>query len=536
MPAFSQKLFYGMAPRSGSRVRRAGFSEKALDVDLNHGEIRPLRTNSVVQSAPAGTKSIYKLDCCFLTFDSCVSVADGACDDRAFITGSADYPESIATTGCEIDSCRLGMPCKFSAPDAQAAAAATLTKDHAAKSYVYCYKNKWGEISAPSYPSDIVYVKDGDAVVLSGFAAQDPSYCITSILIYRTETSKDRGNETTNAANSASLLVAEIPATQGSYSDTVLAKDLGTALETEGFAPPPKGLQGISRIKDLNVLFGFDGKQLHFSEINNFHHWPDEQVITLDDTVRAVCEVDGQIYVATDGFPYTVGAAPADNGSREVFKHKVAHRMIGDKKGFAALPNGMVYVSEVGVILLGGKSIPTILTDAYLAPSDWQQLQPHSIHLQYWNSDLYIFGKVKSFSVRIPRTGEAAEEAHGLIQITDMPTDSYVDRRNQMFLLQNGQIEHFRNGTAYRNYIYRSTETHLGGDVSMTSAKVMGSGNVAIEMFNEARSRLNRPVRMNRIFRLPRQGKWIDLVYELRGTGIVKSVEIGTSHIENSAN
>jgi len=533
MPAFTQTHFYGMAPRSGVRVRKQGYAELALDVDLQHGDIRPLRKNQIVA---AGTgKTLFKHDCCFLTFDKCVSVADAGCDDRIFITGDAEYPETaIVNADCSLTRYRLGMPCLFDAPIAQVVTPVDSTTSHSARSYVYAYRNSFGEISGPSFPSDVVYAKDGEAVIVSGFDALPAEYGIQSILIYRVETGNDQGNEAQNTVNSVPLFVAEIPVTQASYTDTIKTIDLGEGIETEDFQPPPKGLQGITRVKELNLLFGFVGNQLNFSEVNFPHNWPDDNVITLDDRIRAVTEVDGTIYVSTNGAPYSVSVAVGNDGARDVFKHKVAHRHIGDTKAFTTLPSGMAYVSEVGVILLSGKSIPSIITDGFFSASDWQEIQPHSMRLQYWNGNLYMFGYSHTYRMDVPATGDSGWETDGLIRLTDKATDVVVDSRNQMFLLNANGIEHFQNGDSHRSYVYRSTAVHLQGNTSLTSSKVVQSGGVSVELFNEGRSRMKRVVGRNRPFRIPRQGKWIDLQYEFTGTGRVTSIEFGGSHFEIS--
>ena len=101
-----------------------------------------------------------------------------------------------------------------------------------------------------------------------------------------------------------------------------------------------------------------------------------------------------------------------------------------------------------------------------------------------------------------------------------------------MFLLTANGVEHFQNGLEYRQYTYRSAIYHLQGNMSFTSAKVMSDGGVTIELFNEGRSRYRRFVVKNKPFRIPRQGKWIDIQYELTGTGVVEAVEIGGSHFE----
>jgi len=531
MPAFTQTHFYGMAPRSGFRVRKPGYAELALDVDLQHGDIRPIRTNLLVSTETG--RSLYKHDCCFLTFGNCVSVADAGCNNRLFITGDNSYPESATVNAdCSLTRTRLGMPCLFDAPIAQVASATDIGTNHSARSYIYVYRNSYGELSGPSFPSDIVYAKDGEAVIVNGFLSQAVDYGIVSILIYRVETGNDLGNEAQNTPNSVPLFVAEIPVAQGSYIDTVKAIDLGDGIETEDFQPPPAGLQGIGRVKDYNLLFGFAGNQVHFSEINHVHNWPDDNVITLDDEVKAITEVDGTIYVSTKGAPYSISVNVGQDGARDVFKHKVAHRHIGDSKAFTTIPNGMVYVSEVGLILLSGKSVPSIITDGYFAATDWQQLQPHSMRLQYWNGNIYFFSYAKSFRMDVPRTGDSGWEADGLIQLTDKASDTFVDERNQMFLLNDNGIEHFQNGVDYRQYRYLSTVIHLQGNISFTSGKIFQSGGATIELFNELRSRFKRFVGRNRPFRIPRQGKWIDLQYELTGIGTVSAIEFGGSHHE----
>jgi hypothetical protein len=99
----------------------------------------------------------------------------------------------------------------------------------------------------------------------------------------------------------------------GSYSftDDFDSRNLFDILDTDTFDPPPATLKGLTSVQN-NILCGFDGNQLFFSEPGFPHAWPPEYVLTFEYDIVAISAVGGYILVLTKEYPFQVsGNNPA---------------------------------------------------------------------------------------------------------------------------------------------------------------------------------------------------------------------------------
>jgi len=99
----------------------------------------------------------------------------------------------------------------------------------------------------------------------------------------------------------------------GSYSftDDFDGRNLFDILETNEYDPPPSNLTGIIAAQN-NILVGFDGNQLYFSEPNVPHAWPAKYALTFEYDIVGIASVGGYILVLTEEYPYQVsGNNPA---------------------------------------------------------------------------------------------------------------------------------------------------------------------------------------------------------------------------------
>ena len=99
----------------------------------------------------------------------------------------------------------------------------------------------------------------------------------------------------------------------GSYSftDDFDYKNLFDILDTDEYDPPPENLKGLIAAQN-NILVGFDGNQLFFSEPNIPHAWPGKYALTFESDIVAIAAVAGYILVLTKEYPYQVsGNNPA---------------------------------------------------------------------------------------------------------------------------------------------------------------------------------------------------------------------------------
>lgn len=87
-------------------------------------------------------------------------------------------------------------------------------------------------------------------------------------------------------------------------------RSLLTTLQSTEYEKPPERLQGITVVQS-NILAGFVGNDLYFSEPGAYHAWPSQYRRSFEYDIVALAYVGGMLLVLTDGYPYIVeGSTP----------------------------------------------------------------------------------------------------------------------------------------------------------------------------------------------------------------------------------
>ncbi len=95
------------------------------------------------------------------------------------------------------------------------------------------------------------------------------------------------------------------------FIDDFNSRNLTIGLSTDNYDAPPEDLQGLISIQN-NILAGFRGNQVFFSEPNLPHAWPKRYALTFDANIIAIAPVSGYILVMTDRYPFRIsGSDPA---------------------------------------------------------------------------------------------------------------------------------------------------------------------------------------------------------------------------------
>jgi len=99
----------------------------------------------------------------------------------------------------------------------------------------------------------------------------------------------------------------------GSYdfTDDFSVTSLLNALVTDDYDPPPAGLKGLTLFNN-NILVGFVGNELYFSEPGAYHAWPLAYKYEVPYNIVGLAVFYGNLLVATESYPYLVsGNDPA---------------------------------------------------------------------------------------------------------------------------------------------------------------------------------------------------------------------------------
>lgn len=531
--------FSGSTPRRADHLTPIGQAVKALDCRLSDGSLDSWREPRHIDTVPANTKSVYQaFNCCWLQSTKCASWAEGSVEQRhVFATQYNDfgYPVRIVLGDmCEPTVLRLGLPCPTDR--IVATAATTFNKGSASRQYLFQYEDSLGNFSSASEPSETVVVQEGGAVQLSGWAVPTGGWDIQKIRIYRSVAGIEETafQESALKIDSAWMLVATIPSTQASYTDTKYDADLIEALGEDEVEPPPAGLRGMTWIRTMNCLAGFVGRELFFTENNSYHNWAYK--IKVDDTVKAIVESGDWIYVATDGAPYVIKRETncENAGCRNAIRMPEPLPLVGGGfRSMIAIPSGALYPTHSGLVYMSANKAPVILTAKHYAPEDWQELHPDTAKLGYHEGLVFAFFRRGAFCMAVQDGAGTAAETEQHTELSLKPDEIFTSRLGRLYLRFGTDVKEWNRGSEKMPHRYESGENLAGVPFNFGAVQVlMELGVETLQVFVEGDEVLNETIYKKEHFPLPLWATGQEWRWVLTGTANVKMVGLAPSSKE----
>ena len=292
--------------------------------------------------------------------------------------------------------------------------------DDITRFYLQTYVNAYGEEGPSSLLSGEATLQNPDAVVNLNFPALGVNtQNITHRRIYRT-------------LDGDYQLVAELPITTLTYSDSLLDDELGITLDTTTFFEPISTMVGLTSMPN-GILAGFDGLTVCFSEPYLPHAWPVAYQQTVGFKIVAMESVGNSLIVTTEGNPYIFSGVSSDaiNGQKiEIAQSCVSKRSMVDMGEY------VIYASPDGLVAVGVGNAQ-LITEQLFNKSKWQEYEPETIRAEYYEGKYFAFyGSSRGF-VFDPKTLDFIE--------LDFTADGlYSDlKRDVMYVLQSGDIKAF---------------------------------------------------------------------------------------------
>lgn len=393
MPVLKLENFSGISPRTGPALLDPNQAQVAKNLKLQSGELRPWRKSVLSYSCGLpDTHSIYRLEnptlgaTAWLEFAADTDIVPGPVADttdfRVYYTDGAAPKKTnwnlatttnVGTKPFPNTALNMGVPAPVAAPTL----ATTVGTTTETRSYVYTYISTFGAVleeSAPSPAATINTYTTGATVTVSAFSTAPTAsagYNITAIRIYRSVTS---------AASAQYLYVGTVavnPVTgvaAGSFSDTVLAANLGTALPSLTYTPPPATLQGLIAMPN-GILAGFTGNQVWFCEPYLPHAWPVAYMMTVGATVVGLGVFGQTLVVCTTQTPYLITGSQPGAMSQE--KVPLPEPCVS-KKSITSDQFGVLYASPNGLVSIA-PGTQDVISRQLFTRDEWQKYLPSSL-------------------------------------------------------------------------------------------------------------------------------------------------------------
>ena len=399
MAVLALKSFGGIAPIVPPRYLKDTQAQTALNCPVFQGSLEPLsalgdvvttlpKTGTILTAYRFGQNATNETDYWF-HWTTDVDVARGQIagdtSEWTFFTGDgapkATY-NSLALSGTNQQyptaSRPLGLPAPTSAPTVAAtgtAAAGALTETRV---YTTTFVNKESGFEFESAPSDAsasVDVQTGQSVAVSNLpSVPGGDYIVSHRRIYR-------------SVSGTFLFVAEIAASDTSYTDSVDADNLGEQLPSLTWLPPPSNLEGLINLPN-GIMAGFVGRDIFFCDPYHPHAWPLQYVQTVDYPVVGLGRMDTTLAVLTTGNPYFIQGTHPEHMS--IVKGDIEQACVS-KRSIVSLMGGVMYAAPDGLMLLSSQG-SRIITEQLFDFKQWQDLfKPESIHAYQQNNQYIAF-------------------------------------------------------------------------------------------------------------------------------------------------
>ncbi len=404
--------FRGMRPVVAPKLLPENFARPAVNTSLQSGNLRPYfppQQQEVLGKQNGDIKTLYKLtDSVWLHWLEEVNVAripienndrnrvaftgtdiPRVTDELLAISGGGNnYPEVSYALGVPAPDKILEVDRYLKPPDGVqlnwdiAGTAEDEIGNRIARVYTYTFVNQFGEEGPPADPSQIAYTNDDECADLSNFAgAPTGPYLIEKVRIYRSITSA--------TGQATYLLVDEVPfPVVEPYRDCKKDTELGEAIQSETWFPPPDDLKGITAMAN-GMLVGFKDNTLYFSEPYQGHAWPEDYTRAVDHDVVGLAAAGNMLFVMTVGYPYiAVGNHPEVMSLNKLERSQacVSSRSIVD------MGSGAIYASTEGLVLLttGGAQL---ITSGVFNRRIWSYVDPTNLHGYFYKDSYFAFYK-----------------------------------------------------------------------------------------------------------------------------------------------
>ena len=157
----------------------------------------------------------------------------------------------------------------------------------------------------------------------------------------------------------------------GSYDfiDDFNFASLLNALSTDDYDIPPSGLKGLT-LYNNNILVGFVGNEIYFSEPGQFHAWPRRYRRDVPHNIVGLAVFYGRLLVLTEYYPFIVDGV--DPAVLSFFRIDANYPCL-NKRSIANLGFGVMYATHDGLALYSTTTGPQLATRLLYNSDTWNE-------------------------------------------------------------------------------------------------------------------------------------------------------------------
>jgi hypothetical protein len=392
--------FTGEQPRLHPRYLPDGSAQISRNSKMERGALTPIRMGRFVETLPAPAGTIYLYRGVWFSWPGVVDVVPAPiAEDRLYVTG--DGVPKLISGGVTYP---LAVPLPVAAPSAVLQSGTPDPALQKSIAYAYTWVTSFAEESEPSPLSNEILWSATLKAVVSGFDTPPTGRAVTTMRIYRSETS---------ALGETNLyFIAERDASAADFIDDVDVNVIQNVIPSASYNAPPDTLQGIISMAN-GMMAAFDGKKIYFCEPYQPHAWPEKYVLTTDYTIVGLGSIGTTLMIMTAGQPYMAAGSAPENMVMEklqvtlpcLSKQSIAN--LGDAVAYAS-PNGLVTITTSGA---------SLQTAQLITREEWLLYEPQTFIAAAYDGR-YLAG----YSIRDPVTQQVIDQGMLIIDLSgDQP-------------------------------------------------------------------------------------------------------------------
>ncbi|MCU4631032.1 hypothetical protein KTJ53_15425 [Acinetobacter variabilis] len=547
--------FLGAFPRVHTSKLKDTAAEKALNVDVTSGVLRPFYNLSLKQTLNAMGSEIktihfYKFPDKegFFQFPDFVDIAYSPIADdqyrRVYWSGDSrveghllySYTPKL-TSGTQYNPItwyKVGVPAPTQAPILQSQST-TLTEEELeelsdeARIYVYTYVSETGEESAPSPASPLIYSPHDNSTVTIGNLVTDTNASSGRLLKYK----RIYRSLTDSSGNANLYFVGQIAISSSSFTDNLDSDAVNTSdpIPSITWDAPRQNMQGLN-VTPKGVNYAFTDKIACFSEPYYPYAWPRDYEVTLQYEIVAMGHYEDYIICATTGTPYLISGI--DPGSTSINELPLNEPCIS-KRSMVSMAKCVCYASPNGIVMAYGATAK-LISDSFFDKDTWTALKPESIHaVEHRGKYLFFYNNgVKKGAYLF----DPLQVDFGLVELDIwFKAATRQHQTEELFFLDDSRrIYKFEDTAAVKfPYTWRSKLFDVGGDgARLLACHVIADdyNNVKLNVYADGQLFYSKTVTSRRPFRLPNCSNRYDWQFEVIATSAVREISLAESMLE----
>jgi hypothetical protein len=179
------------------------------------------------------------------------------------------------------------------------------------------------------------------------------------------------------------------------FIDDFDSRTLLDILDSDEYDPPPEELQGLTSMQN-NILVGFVGNTLYFSEPGQPSAWPNRYATPVGYEIVAIAALAGSLLVTTKGYPYIVSVTDPAAGISSARIDALYPNL--NARSLVTMGYGIVWSTNDGLAVYSPASGAALVTKLLYNNDTWSaDVDPSTVVAEYYGENYFASHSGGSF-------------------------------------------------------------------------------------------------------------------------------------------